>query len=160
MHLSDRVTGAVVAGLGALAVYGGTQQPNVPGQDVGPAVFPMVVGSGMLACGIAIALGIGRSFETPEEVVPGAPPEAAWHHRLHGLLALLPPAVLIFYVLAAERLGFLITGGLVVLVTALAMGARVRLALPLAILAPIGVHLAFAKLLRVPLPDGLLAAPW
>lgn len=156
MHLSDRITGMVVAGLGALAVYGGTRQPNVPGQDVGPSVFPMVVGFGMLACGIAIALGIGRSFEAPEEVEPGAPPQS----RLHGLLALLPPALLIFYVLAVEQLGFLITGALVVLVTSLAMGAKLRLAVPLAVATPPALHLAFAKLLRVPLPEGLLAAPW
>jgi len=30
----------------------------------------------------------------------------------------------------------------------------------LAVLAPLAVHAVFAKLLRVPLADGLLAAPW
>ena len=42
----------------------------------------------------------------------------------------------------------------------LALGARWRLALPLAVLAPIGIHLIFSKLLRVPLPIGLLPMPW
>ena len=38
--------------------------------------------------------------------------------------------------------------------------ADLRLALPLAVLAPIAVHLIFSKLLRVPLPIGLLPMPW
>ena len=55
--------------------------------------------------------------------------------------------------------GFLLKLGSV-LATALAFGARWRLAVPLAILAPLLVHLVFYKLLRVPLPAGLLPAPW
>jgi putative tricarboxylic transport membrane protein len=42
----------------------------------------------------------------------------------------------------------------------LALGARLRLAIPLAIGAPLFVHLVFSKLLRVPLPPGLVPAPW
>ena len=34
------------------------------------------------------------------------------------------------------------------------------LSVPLAILAPIGIHLIFAKVLRVPLPIGLIPMPW
>ena len=40
----------------------------------------------------------------------------------------------------------------------MALGARLRLAVPLAIVAPLVVHLVFSKLLRVPLPPGLLPA--
>ena len=42
----------------------------------------------------------------------------------------------------------------------LALGARWKLSLPLCVLAPIGIHLIFSKLLRVPLPIGLLPMPW
>ena len=60
----------------------------------------------------------------------------------------------------ADRLGFIITAGLIVFVTSTALGARLKLSLPLAVLAPIGIHLIFSKLLRVPLPAGLLPMPW
>ena len=43
---------------------------------------------------------------------------------------------------------------------ATALGARWKLSLPLAVLAPLGVHLVFAKLLRVPLPPGPPPMPW
>ena len=47
-----------------------------------------------------------------------------------------------------------------VLITSLALGARLRLAIPMAIGAPLFVNLVFSKLLRVPLPSGLLPLPW
>ena len=47
-----------------------------------------------------------------------------------------------------------------VLVAGFALGARPRLAVAMALIAPPLVHLAFYKLLRVPLPEGILPAPW
>lgn len=165
MQLSDRITGAFLVGLGALAAYGGSRLPAVPGQQIGPNVFPMVVGIGLALCGAMIALGIGRRFEEEAEADLHAhenpiPESETRRGPLHGLRALVPPALLIFYVLAVDRLGFVPTAALVALVAAKALGAGWRLALPLAALAPVLVHLAFYKLLRVPLPAGLLPMPW
>jgi putative tricarboxylic transport membrane protein len=161
MRLPDRVTGLFLVGLGAASAYGGWQLPPVPGQPVGPNVFPLVIGSGLALCGLAIAFGIGHSFEEEEEIIPfegGKAPAA--RGKLYGLRALLPPALLLFYVLAADRLGFILTAGLIVFVTSTALGARLKLSLPLTVLAPIAIHLIFSKLLRVPLPIGLLPMPW
>ena len=60
----------------------------------------------------------------------------------------------------SERLGFLLTAALMVFAAAIALGARPRLAAILALVAPPLVHLAFYKVLSVPLPAGLLAPPW
>jgi putative tricarboxylic transport membrane protein len=59
-----------------------------------------------------------------------------------------------------DRLGFALTAAAMIATAALALGARLRLAIPLAIAAPLFVHLVFSKLLRVPLPAGLLPLPW
>src|SRR3954471_12352090 len=161
MHLPDRVTGLFLVGLGAAAAYGGWRLPPVPGQPVGPNVFPLGIGIGPALCGLAIAFGIGHTFEEEEEIIPFQGGEApAPRGKLYGLRALLPPALLLFYVAAADRLGFIITAALIVYATAASLGARWRLALPLAALAPIAIHLIFSKLLRVPLPIGLLPMPW
>ena len=162
MRLPDRVTGLFLVGLGAAAAYGGWLLQPVPGQPVGPNVFPLVIGTGLALCGLAIAFGIGHSFEEEEELIPveGDQPKQAPPSRFYGLRALLPPALLLFYVAVADRLGFIITAALIVFVTSTALGARWKLSLPLAVLAPIGVHLIFSKLLRVPLPAGLLPMPW
>ena len=162
MQLSDRVTGSFLVVLGGACAYGGWLLPPVPGQEIGPDVFPLVIGVGLVICGIMIALGIGHAFEEQEELVaplPGEkpPPPITWGR---GLTALIPAGLLVFYVYAVDRLGIWLTAGLITLAAALALGARLRLAIPLAILTPMIVDLIFSKLLRVPLPPGLLPMPW
>jgi putative tricarboxylic transport membrane protein len=163
MQLSDRFTGLFLVALGGLAAYGGSRLPPVPGQQIGPNVFPMVVGTGLVLCGALIAFGVGKQFQDEAEA------ELAAHSSetetkapvwWRGLMALVPPGLLLFYVLAVDRLGFLVTAAIIVFTAATALGARLRLALPLAIGAPLFVHLIFYKLLRVPLPPGLIPAPW
>ena len=162
MRLPDRATGFFLVGLGTLAAYGGWLLPPVPGQPVGPNVFPLVIGIGLAICGLMIAFGIGHTFEEEEELVPleAGQQAPAPRGRFYGLRALFPPLLLLFYVVAADRLGFILTAGMIVLVTSTALGARPKLSVPLAILAPIGIHLIFAKVLRVPLPIGLIPMPW
>lgn len=156
MQLSDRITGGALVVLGAAAAWGGSRLPAVPGQDVGPAAFPMLIGFGLIICGVLIALRVGRSFEVEEE-----PEENSGSVMSRfGLRVLTPPALLLFYMLAVERLGFLLTAATMVFLGVLALRGSLKLAIPLAIVAPLLVHLAFYKLLRVPLPDGLLGAPW
>lgn len=163
MQLSDRFTGLFLVALGGLAAYGGSRLPPVPGQQIGPNVFPMVVGAGLVICGALIAFGIGRQFEDEAEAelaAHSAETEAGGTAWWRGLMALVPPALLLFYVLAADRLGFLLTAAIIVFATATALGARLLISVPLAIGAPLFVHLVFSKLLRVPLPPGLIPAPW
>ncbi|MCC7345933.1 MAG: tripartite tricarboxylate transporter TctB family protein [Variibacter sp.] len=160
MRLSDRTSGLAILALGALAAYGGSRLPPVPGQQVGPNVFPMVVGIGLVLCGAMVAFGIGHSFEAEPVTEAGDGGEAAEPPPRNALWVLLPPALLLFYAFASETLGFILTAGLVALATALGLGARLRLALTVALLAPVAVHLVFAKLLRVPLPIGFVPMPW
>jgi putative tricarboxylic transport membrane protein len=169
MHLSDRFTGLFLVALGGVAAYFGSRLPPVPGQQIGPNVFPLVVGTGLAICGGMIAFGVGRRYEDEAEadlakITIHLESEEGQAHEPHGwwrgFMALVPPALLVFYVFAVDRLGFLPTGAAIVLAAAVALGARLRLAIPLALVAPLFVNLAFAKLLRVPLPSGLLPMPW
>ena len=161
MRLSDRTTGLFLVGLGGLSAYGGSRLDPIPGQQIGPDVFPLVVGIGLVVCGAMITAGVGRSFEDEAEAAVNDGGEAATHIGfVAGGRALLPPALLLFYVMAVDRLGFVPTAMLIVFAITLALGSKLRLAIPLALLTPFVVHLVFAKLLRVPLPGGLLPMPW
>ena len=166
MQLSDRVTGSFLVVLGSACAYGGWLLPPVPGQEIGPDVFPLVTGIGLVICGLMIAFGIGHSFEEEEVLIEAdadEPPDET--HKapigwMRGLMALIPPGLLLFYVLTVDRLGFFLTAAAMIFTAAIALGARLRLATPLAIVAPLFVHLVFSKLLRVPLPPGLIPLPW
>jgi putative tricarboxylic transport membrane protein len=165
MLISDKVSGIMLVGLGAAAAYGGSLLPPVPGQQVGPNVFPMVVGAGLMLCGAMIAFGVGSTLEREAEADLAAhsdkpAPVTARSPLVNGAKTLLPPALLLAYVFVGDALGFVPTAFAIVLAISLAMGAGVRLAVPLAMVAPLVVHLIFAKLLRVPLPPGLLPMPW
>jgi len=164
MRLSDRTTGLFLVGLGALAAYGGSRLPPVPGQQIGPNVFPLVIGSGLAICGLMIAFGVGHKFEEEAEAdlaaIGGAKDAAPERGFFYSLRVLVPPALLLFYVLAVDRIGFIPTAAIIAFTAAVMLGARLKLAVPVAVLAPVGVHLVFSKLLRVPLPDGYLPMPW
>lgn len=167
MRLPDRVTGLFIVALGAVTAYAGSRLPPVPGQQVGPNVFPLVIGIGLCLCGLMIAAGIGHSFEEEAELdlathsdQPSDDQALAAHGSLYKLRILIPPALLVFYAVAADRLGFYVTTALMIVIAALTFGARPRLALPVALIAPAFIHLVFYKLLRVPLPAGLVPMPW
>ncbi|HUR89649.1 MAG TPA: tripartite tricarboxylate transporter TctB family protein [Ramlibacter sp.] len=172
MKVSDRVTGAMLVALGAAAYWGGSLLPPVPGQQVGPEVFPMVIGAALVVCGVLIILGVGRTFEEEEAIVTSATGEVAKAEELEpergfvagflhdGWKVLVPPAALFFYYFASERLGFWITASLMIFTLAWSQGAKLKWAVALAVVAPAIVHLVFYKLLRVPLPFGLLKFPW
>ena len=126
MRLPDSVTGLFLAGLGGLCYYGGSLLPPVPGQQVGPNVFPMVVGGGLVLCGVMIALDIGRKFEDEAEAdlatIEGGAAAPEETRPLYRLRVLLPPALLLFYVFAVERIGFIPTAAIVIF--AVIAGAR------------------------------------
>jgi len=164
MQLSDRSAGLALVGLGALAFLSASRLPPMAGQPIGPSMFPMLIGASLALCGVLIALRVGRSFEDEADAdlavdqAPGDVPLSV--PRFGGLRALVPIAALLFYVVAVDLLGFLIVGAAMILAVSLVLGARPRTALLLAIGAPPIVHLLFAKLLRVPLPAGLVPLPW
>jgi putative tricarboxylic transport membrane protein len=163
MQLSDRLTGIGLIVLGGLTYWGGHGLPPVHGQVIGPEVFPIVIGIGLVICGAMIALGVGASFEEEVQLVEGpegAPPPLPDGPVKLALKTAVPPIMLLFYAFAVDRIGFVPTGMIMVFCTALALRSRPRNAVIVALIAPVVIHLVFVKVLRVPLPSGLLPMPW
>lgn len=164
MKISDRLTGVFLVLLGLAAYWGGSQFPPVPGQQVGPSAFPMVIGVGLMLVGALIALHIGRGFEEVAEAelakhtVPD--PEAEAFTASRRWFALLPPGLMIFYYFLSERLGFVVTATLMIVVLATCFGAKIKHVIPVSIMGALGIYLVFTKVLRVPLAPGLLPLPW
>ena len=164
MKLPDRITGRILMLLGIATFYGGSRLPPVPGQPVGPDVFPMVIGAGLAVVGLLIALHIGRGFEDAAEAeverFGGPDREAEEYARRRRWHALLPPALMVFYYFTSERIGFIPVAAIMIGALAYALGANRRLILPVSIVGAIFIQVMFVKLLRVPLPAGLVPMPW
>ena len=124
--------------------------PGMPGQRYGAALFPGMIAAGLAACG-ALLLARGVREKTPAfEFAP-------WT-RVAPLAAnfALVCGALLFYIFAADTLGFMVTGSLLLLALFLKLGVRPLAAIVVAPLAVLVIHLLFYKLLKVPLPWGVL----
>jgi putative tricarboxylic transport membrane protein len=124
----------------------------MPGQKFGPAWFPGLIAGGLGICGVLlIAAGLRERspwIEVPEWI---RSPRART-----GVAALV--GGLVFYVIAAGPLGFHLTGLVLLTLWMRLLGASWRVTVPLALIATLAIHFAFYKLLRVPLPWGVLEA--
>ena len=152
MKLNDAVLGLFFMLLGAAVLAAIQGYPKIPGQPVGPALFPGLIACGLCGCGaLLVAKGIrqrsGQPWLTWEDWVRSP------RHAL--ALAVLLGSV-VFYILAANWLGFLPTAALVLIALFLVLRVKPLTAVTIAIVATVLVHFAFYKLLRVPLPWGVL----
>ncbi len=148
MRLHDTLLGALLVVLAAVFFGYTFTFPDMPGQKYGPALFPRLIAAGIAACGLVIAVRGARS---------GAPwvafsPELRQLRGWLGWLAM--PLAIVFYLLVAERLGFLPTATIVVAALCAWMGARPWVALATGVLAALAVQWFFGTLMRVPLPRG------
>lgn len=146
MQRSDRWVGVGLAALALAVLWTAREFPQVPGQKLGAAFLPMIVGAGLLLCALAL---LARSLRT-KAYAEDAPVAVREHF---GSSAIIIGAVLA-YILFAERVGFLILAPLCIAPVFLALGVRWLPALLWAWAGTVVVHLAFYKLLRVPLPWG------
>ena len=113
----------------------------MPGQNFGPAAFPGLVAVGLAVC--SLLLIVQACARAPRRPWFAA---GEWMRRPAQLVAfLVTVGGLVFYMLASDKLGFLIIGTLIVC-RADAGAARARVvALPVALVATLAIHLAFYK---------------
>ena len=121
----------------------------MPGQRFGPAWFPGLIAAGLGICGLFLILA-GVRQGAPWLALP------AWVHQRRPPLGVASVIVgLLFYIVAADTLGFHITGVVLLAIWMRILGASWRMAAVAAVVATVAIHLSFYKILRIPLPWGL-----
>ena len=153
MQRVDRLLGLGLALLSLAVLWTAREFPPVPGQKFGAGFLPMMVGGGLLLCALGL---LRRSFDRrhhglPEEAAAASPLAGA---RLGAVLVII--GSVLGYLLLADSLGFLLASPLMLVAGFRAMQVRWGPALLWAVCGSLVVHFAFYKLLRVPLPWGLL----
>ena len=142
--------GAALALLAAAVLWSARSFPAVPGQKLGAGFLPSLVGAGLLLCGLGL---VWRSLRgTGYELLDAAP--ATSGRDLFSAAVIV--ASVIAYIALADTLGFLLVAPLCLVMVFLVLEVKPLPALAWALAGTLLVHVAFYKLLRVPLPWGLL----
>jgi len=153
VKLNDAVWGALLLALSAAVFFAIRNFPNIPGQSIGPGAFPALIATALAGCAVILVVrGVRELQGGGRWLVFGE-----WlRSRRHVTNFLLTCAAIVFYVLAVQRLGFLVTATVLLLALFFQLRVKPWLAVLVALAASFAIHLAFYKLLRVSLPWGVL----
>ena len=152
MKLNDAIFGAGFVLLAILVVVHVQKFAAIPGQPVGPALFPGLIAAGIGVCGLLLSYSRLRHRASQPWFV--AEPWTRSTRHVAGFLAVV--VAILAYIGLANLLGFLIVGPLLLFGLFVMFGARPMLAAVVAVVATLVIWYAFYKLLRVPLPWGVL----
>jgi putative tricarboxylic transport membrane protein len=153
MKLNDAVWGVLLLALAAAVLFGIRGLPSIPGQNIGPDMFPGLIATGLAGCGVILLVRGVRELRAGDRLVAFG----AWlRSPRHVVGFLLVCAAILFYVFTVQRLGFLVTATVLLLALFLQLRVKPWLAIVVALAASLVIHLAFYKLLRVALPWGVL----
>ena len=155
MKIHDTLFGLFFLALGTLVLYAVKGFPNIPGQPVGPALFPSLIATGLCISGVMLVIkGLRNQVKT------------AWfewedwvHSPRHVLALCVLLGSIVFYIAFANSFGFFATSFIILVALFKALRVAWRRTLIVSLVASFLVHFAFYKLLRVPLPWGVLT-PW
>lgn len=142
----DSALGVVFALGGAAILQQALTMQALPGMNVGPGLFPSIVGAGMAIMGVALTIQGWIVRDTPEDE---AQPLVTW-------FALAIVAALVATIFAMPFLGFLITGTIFSVVIVLMSGGKWLSAIIFSPIASASIYFLFMSGFRVPLPRGIL----
>lgn len=153
MRLNDAVIGAALMLFALVMIWHTRTFPAMPGQDYGPAVFPVLIGIGFLITGLILIVSGLRRRKTEPWFAGGEWLRSPSH--VGRFLAVL--GGLVAYILLSGTLGFIPTALLLLFGwLVLFRGGKPVSSLVIALAVTLVVNYAFSQLLLVPLPLGLL----
>ena len=151
MKLSDAVFGLLLLALGAAVIAVVSSYPTIAAQRVGPSLFPGLIALGLVIGGlILIVRGLRQRATVPWVQLE---PWVRSPRHVAGVVGVIGSVV--FYIVAADWLGFFLTALLILTISLRLFGVRLGRSIFIAAIATLVIHFAFYKLLRVPLPWGV-----
>lgn len=152
MKLNDAVFGLLLLLLGAAVLVIVQDYPKIPGQQVGPALFPGLIAAGLCIGGLMLMVRGWRARASS----PWLAMDDWVRSPRHVLALVLLIGSVLFYILVSQWLGFLLSAVLILTVLFRVLQVPLARSLLIAVVAALVIHFAFYRLLRVPLPWGVL----
>jgi putative tricarboxylic transport membrane protein len=170
MKSNDIPIGAGLLVLSLLILWHVSSFPPAPGQPYNAALFPGITAVGLALASLALIIN-GFRKRGEEQAVSDAARQAELENLAAApdtevletakvpsrlLAIILTAGAIVFYLAAANSLGFIITGIIILAVLMWSYGVAFKVLIPVSIIAAVVIHTAFYKLLSVPLPWGVL----
>jgi putative tricarboxylic transport membrane protein len=153
VRANDALSGFVLILLSLAMIALTLSFPAFPGQKYGPALFPRILGAGLIVCG-AVLIWNGITARKPGSAWIEIAPWVREPWRLTSFLLTL--ALLLIYILFSETVGFIPIAFAFLLTLFFWLGVRPITSVIIAAVATLTIHWFFATMLRVPLPRGWL----
>lgn len=142
----DSALGLIFALGGAAILQQALTMQSLPGMNVGPGLFPSIVGAGMAIMGVALTVQGWIVRNPPEDE---SQPLVTW-------FAIAIVGALAATILAMPYLGFLVAGTLFAAGIVLLSGGKWLSAVIFSPIAAAVIYFTFTAVMRVPLPRGIL----
>jgi putative tricarboxylic transport membrane protein len=153
LRANDALSGLVLVVLALAMIAITTSFPAFPGQKYGPSLFPRILGTGIIICGILL-IWFGLSARRQGAAWIAIAPWVFEPWRLGSFVMVL--LSLVAYILLADTVGFIPIAFVLLLAMFVWLGVKPLHALIVAAVATIAIHWFFSTMLRVPLPRGWL----
>ncbi len=150
MGTLDVLLGSILALAGAYIFLEARTFPNLRGGYPGPGLFPQILGV------LFILSGLGITAEAvAKRVLPRMPTLVALRRRevVNALLVIL---AVVLYVLLIDKVGFIPFALLMLLGLMFSQGVSLRWSIVLGVGLTLAIYTLFNRILRVPLPPGIL----
>ena len=156
MKFNDALWGALLTVFGVALLLHARGFPTIPGQRVGPGLFPSVIAVGLAVCGVILVVrGLRQRASASAGAAWFGVPDWARSPR-HVIAFAVLVAVNLLYLLAVDRLGFVVVGFIYLAALMWVLRVPPVRIVPIALVLTLAIHFCFYKLLRVPLPWGVL----
>jgi len=147
MKKNDIIAGLIFI---ALAIFIFTQTHNYPTPEKGhpgPDLFPNILAILFIAFGGALVLKARKYREVEIEETPG-------HRKVSNAIFVL--GIVVAYVIVVNTFGFLITSSILLFILMKKLGVTLLRSAIASLTITFFINILFSKILRVPLPYGIL----
>ena len=153
MNKAETGAGAVFVAIGGWMLLGAIKMPYFVEGVPGPGFLPLWIALGIIVSGVVLtAKGFWPRLAAPDEEGVTWPQAAGWRRVVLMLGAMAVSLVVL------EKLGFMVTTTLFMVVVVFGLGVRSRWVLAtVPLVSAVMLYVIFAVWLRVPLPKGILA---
>lgn len=158
MRIDDRLWAVFFILMAVTIIIVASGYPRLAGMSVGPGLFPIVLGSALICASLMLVLeSLSRAAAEPDRSkLITLPPELSDRRTWFKVSTVVASCAL--FALFGRSLGFVIVGVLALGALLLAFGTRPGLAAVIAVLTVLAIDIFFVRVMRIPLPSGLLSA--